>query len=69
LTLPSSPTIWIGAITSPTAVARPSDDGVRWIRAKYGYDVAGGTIGITAARSPVFAWHDPEVLDQETAGK
>jgi alpha-mannosidase len=30
---------------------------------KHGYDVAGGTIGITAARSPVFAWHDPEVLD------
>jgi hypothetical protein len=30
---------------------------------KYGCDVAGGTIGITAARSPVFAWHDPEVLD------
>lgn len=35
--------------------------------AKYGYDVAGGTVGITAARSPVCAWHDPEVLDQEIA--
>jgi hypothetical protein len=35
--------------------------------AKYGYDVAGGTIGITAARSPVFAWHDSGMLDEETA--
>ncbi len=27
--------------------------------AKYGYDVRGGDIGMTAARSPVYAWHDP----------
>ena len=33
--------------------------------AKYGYDVRGGDIGITAARSPVYAWHDPFELDPE----
>jgi len=32
--------------------------------AKYGYDVRGGEIGITTARSPVYAWHDPRVLDE-----
>lgn len=31
--------------------------------AKYAYDVTGSSIGITAARSPVFAWHAPELLD------
>jgi alpha-mannosidase len=31
---------------------------------KYAYDVRGGEIGITAARSPVYAWHDPRVLDE-----
>ena len=31
---------------------------------KYAYDVQGGDIGITAARSPVYAWHDPRVLDE-----
>lgn len=31
--------------------------------AKYAYDVTGANIGITAARSPVFAWHHPETLD------
>ena len=31
--------------------------------AKYAYDVTGSDIGITAARSPVFAWHDPKLLD------
>jgi alpha-mannosidase len=30
---------------------------------KYGHDVRGGDIGITVARSPVYAWHDPRVLD------
>jgi alpha-mannosidase len=30
---------------------------------KYGHDVQGGDIGITVARSPVYAWHDPRVLD------
>jgi alpha-mannosidase len=34
--------------------------------AKYGYDVRGGDIGITAVRSPVWAWHDPREL--ETGG-
>ena len=33
--------------------------------AKYGYDVDGGDIGITAVRAPVWAWHDPRELDQE----
>jgi alpha-mannosidase len=30
---------------------------------KYGHDVLGGDIGITAARSPVYAWHEPKELD------
>lgn len=30
--------------------------------AKYGYDVRGGEIGISAVRSPVWAWHDPQEL-------
>jgi alpha-mannosidase len=30
--------------------------------AKGGFDVLGGEIGMTAARSPVFAWHDPAPL-------
>jgi alpha-mannosidase len=33
--------------------------------AKHGYDVRGGDIGITAVRSPVWAWHDPTELDPE----
>jgi alpha-mannosidase len=32
---------------------------------KYGHDVKGGDIGITAARSPVYAWHEPATLDPE----
>jgi alpha-mannosidase len=36
---------------------------------KYGHDVLGGdtgtAIGITAARSPVYAWHEPKELDPE----
>ncbi len=31
--------------------------------AKSAYDVSGGDIGITAVRSPVYAWHDPQQLD------
>ena len=31
--------------------------------AKYGYDVRGGEIGISAVRSPVWAWHDPRELE------
>lgn len=31
--------------------------------AKYAYDVTGADIGITAARSPVYAWHHPRQLD------
>jgi alpha-mannosidase len=30
---------------------------------KVGHDVRGGDIGITAVRSPVWAWHEPRVLD------
>jgi alpha-mannosidase len=30
---------------------------------KYAYDVKGSEIGMTAARSPVYAWHDPYKLD------
>ena len=33
--------------------------------AKYAYDVSGADLGITAARSPVFAWHDPARLDPD----
>ncbi len=31
--------------------------------AKHGYDVRGGEIGISAVRSPVWAWHDPRELE------
>jgi alpha-mannosidase len=31
--------------------------------AKYAYDVDAASIGITAARSPAYAWHAPAVLD------
>jgi alpha-mannosidase len=33
--------------------------------AKYGYDVRGGDIGISAVRSPVWAWHDPRELEDD----
>ena len=33
--------------------------------AKYAYDVTGSDLGITAARSPVYAWHDPKHLDAD----
>jgi alpha-mannosidase len=32
---------------------------------KYGHDVRGGDIGITAVRSPVYAWHEPKELDPD----
>ena len=32
---------------------------------KYGYDVRGGDIGISAVRSPVWAWHAPRELEQD----
>ena len=32
--------------------------------AKDGYDVRGGDIGISAVRSPVWAWHDPRELEE-----
>jgi alpha-mannosidase len=32
--------------------------------AKYGYDVRNGEIGISAVRSPVWAWHDPRELEE-----
>jgi alpha-mannosidase len=32
--------------------------------AKYGYDVRGGDIGISAVRSPVWAWHEPRELEE-----
>ncbi|HZP73158.1 MAG TPA: glycoside hydrolase family 38 C-terminal domain-containing protein [Gaiellaceae bacterium] len=31
--------------------------------AKSGYDVRGGDIGVSAVRSPVWAWHDPRELE------
>jgi alpha-mannosidase len=33
--------------------------------AKHGYDVRGGDIGISAVRSPVWAWHDPRELEPD----
>ncbi|MQA24719.1 MAG: alpha-mannosidase [Micromonosporaceae bacterium] len=32
---------------------------------KHGHDVRGGDIGITVARSPVYAWHEPKELDPD----
>jgi alpha-mannosidase len=32
---------------------------------KYGHDVRGGEIGMTALRSPVYAWHEPQELDPD----
>ncbi|WP_158890926.1 alpha-mannosidase [Amycolatopsis anabasis] len=32
---------------------------------KYAHDVRGGDIGITVARSPVYAWHEPRELDPD----
>jgi alpha-mannosidase len=33
--------------------------------AKHGFDVRGGDIGISAVRSPVWAWHEPRTLDPD----
>jgi len=33
--------------------------------AKHGFDVQGGDIGISAVRSPVWAWHEPRELDPD----
>ena len=33
---------------------------------KYGHDVRDGSIGMTVARSPVYAWHHPRELDDPT---
>lgn len=32
---------------------------------KYGHDVLDGDIGVTAARSPVYAWHEPKELEPD----
>jgi alpha-mannosidase len=32
--------------------------------AKYGYDVRGADIGVSAVRSPVWAWHEPRELEE-----
>ncbi|MEV8565447.1 glycoside hydrolase family 38 C-terminal domain-containing protein [Streptomyces sp. NPDC051322] len=32
---------------------------------KHGHDVLGGEIGMTALRSPVYAWHEPQTLDED----
>lgn len=32
--------------------------------AKHGYDACGGDIGLSAVRSPVWAWHDPRELEE-----
>ncbi|HET9243917.1 MAG TPA: glycoside hydrolase family 38 C-terminal domain-containing protein [Gaiella sp.] len=33
--------------------------------AKYSHDATGGNIGMTVARSPVYAWHEPKELDPD----
>jgi alpha-mannosidase len=33
--------------------------------AKYGHDVRDGDIGVTALRSPAYAWHEPKELDED----
>ncbi len=33
--------------------------------AKYGFDVRGGDIGVSAVRSPVWAWHAPRELEDD----
>ena len=45
-------------LRAPAAASPSSND------AKYGYDVRGGDIGISAVRSPVWAWHDPRELEE-----
>ena len=37
--------------------------------AKYGFDVLAGTVGITAVRSPIYAWHDPGGAGGRTPSK
>ena len=32
---------------------------------KHGHDAVGGNIGMTVARSPVYAWHEPKELDPD----
>ncbi|MFJ9085403.1 alpha-mannosidase [Streptomyces sp. NPDC102384] len=32
---------------------------------KHGHDVTGAEIGMTALRSPVYAWHEPKILDED----
>jgi alpha-mannosidase len=32
---------------------------------KYGHDAQGGDIGMTAARSPIYAWHEPKEYDAD----
>jgi alpha-mannosidase len=32
---------------------------------KYGHDARGGDIGMTAARSPIYAWHEPKEYDAD----
>lgn len=68
-----------GAIARPADGAE--QPGQRWVSvanekgsrltvlndAKFAYDTVDGDIGITAARSPVYAWHDPrELRDSES---
>ena len=48
---------WVDVSTDGRGLAVLND-------AKYGYDVRGGDIGISAVRSPVWAWHDPRELEQ-----
>lgn len=51
---------WID-VTGTTAAGEPA--GLAIVNeAKFGYDVSGADIGVTIARSPVYAWHDPRRL-------
>jgi alpha-mannosidase len=48
---------WVD-VSGPTAGLSVCND------AKYGHDVKDGDIGVTALRSPAYAWHEPKELDE-----
>ena len=49
---------WVDVAAGGTGIAVLNDG-------KYGFDVRSGDIGITVARSPVYAWHEPAELDPD----
>jgi alpha-mannosidase len=49
---------WVD-VSSATAGLSVLNDG------KHGHDARGGEIGMTVARSPLYAWHDPKIFDED----